>query len=594
MNPSSKILDAYAQPPAFKPYEKSSKEFRRRSMETPYNAPLTSDLQSTDPIFVIRRASKMNNASFGGSLRTREDSNSSLNLPERSASRASESTSVYATPIAEIPPSLERAMSPQQAKQEIIAAQRAASRANQRAMLFAHKNEREGVDVILADKSRIRSSRDGVNTRYSYIAADGANEIDISEIVENEWRSPSRQSDDTSNAGHSAARDSTSALSHVTAESYSSALASPLTPAAYLPGYYNPKSLTSESEADAEERMAIDRVTSAPLSYDQPNDYLEQALSSRGSESNTSQGESGYPDGIDQRLERVLSKVRKGTASPGPAGVASALRSRQQASGVVPDESASSNGRSSSHADSGRSTPMTVTRMASFGSDRGPSYVSQMMRARSGSAASNGSVGRASPAPQNIDRGISSSGRSTPQPEASTPRRPPSKGHAKQPSLASIASDVSSLNSAGPSTPATTSAGNTTSTPVSSTRNDSSGSNRLAIPYREDLGIEFLMQLVEQESEPWRSIRTESPSVAAALNGDSSFPRLNPSLAAVYDGRRQKLDDLDLVGLSLNAVFQRGSFKANLSHFSAPGPTAQSGHECQLTTLVRKICKVDN
>lgn len=529
-------------------------------METPHSAPSAADLQVTDPVFVIRKATRTPTSSYPGSLRSREDSNNSLvAASERSASRASESASVYATPIAEIPPSLERAMSPQQAKQEIIAAQRAASRANQRAMLSAHKNDSQGVDVVLSDRSMIRSSREGVNMRYSYIAADGANEVDISEIVENEWRGDSRQDINKSSGAQTAARDSPSAMSHWTAESYTSALTSPLTPVAYIPGHYNAKAGSSDNEHEAEERMAIERVASAPLSYDQPNDYLELALTNRrDGEPSTGSSISGRSDGIDQRLERVLSKVRKGTTGPaGPAGVASALRNRQQQQpGNGNDELGPGSGRSSVPADSGRSTPATITRMGSAASDRGPSYVSQMMRARSGSATSTVSSGRASPGPHILERLGSSSARSTPQPEAppssgsSTPRRVPSKGHVKRPSLASIPSDSSSARSASPSTPATTSAGNTTSTPVSSTRNDSSTSHRIAIPYRDDFGLDFLMNLVDMESRPERSMRTESPGVLQILRGEYDFPQLTPSLAAVYDGPRRKLDDLDTVSIA--------------------------------------------
>ena len=80
----------------------------------------------------------------------------------------------------------------QLSRQEIIAAQRKASRANQRAILSAQANLEHGVDILLPDKATIRSSRIGGTggaadmIRYSYIEPDGET-YDISEIMEEEW-----------------------------------------------------------------------------------------------------------------------------------------------------------------------------------------------------------------------------------------------------------------------------------------------------------------------------------------------------------------------------------------------------------------------
>lgn len=77
----------------------------------------------------------------------------------------------------------------QPSKQEIIAAQRAAKSANQRAMLTAQQNSSRGVDVHLPGNAVIRSSRYEVDDRmrYSYVEPDGET-YDISDIVEAEWR----------------------------------------------------------------------------------------------------------------------------------------------------------------------------------------------------------------------------------------------------------------------------------------------------------------------------------------------------------------------------------------------------------------------
>jgi hypothetical protein len=77
----------------------------------------------------------------------------------------------------------------QPSRQEIIAAQRAATRANQRAILSAQSNSERGVDIVLQDNAMLRSSRYDADDkmRYSYVEPDGET-YDISDIVEEEWR----------------------------------------------------------------------------------------------------------------------------------------------------------------------------------------------------------------------------------------------------------------------------------------------------------------------------------------------------------------------------------------------------------------------
>ena len=73
--------------------------------------------------------------------------------------------------------------------QEIIAAQRAASKANQKALISAQANEAQGVDVVLPARGTLRSSRqmepNGEIIRYSYIDDEGET-YDISELLEEE------------------------------------------------------------------------------------------------------------------------------------------------------------------------------------------------------------------------------------------------------------------------------------------------------------------------------------------------------------------------------------------------------------------------
>jgi hypothetical protein len=77
----------------------------------------------------------------------------------------------------------------QLSRQELIAAQRAASRANQKSILSAQTNSVRGVDVLLPGNAMLRSSRydSGDKMRYSYVEPDGET-YDISDIVEEEWQ----------------------------------------------------------------------------------------------------------------------------------------------------------------------------------------------------------------------------------------------------------------------------------------------------------------------------------------------------------------------------------------------------------------------
>lgn len=173
MSPSSKLLDAYTSPPAFKPMERSTPEQKRRSREWSYNSGNTTDILPTDPVFVLRRSGRPNELS-------RIDAPKGV-IQQQQALAAT-------APRVEINDA-RNALSPQ----EIIAAQRAASRANQRAIISAQTNQSQGIDVVLPDRGTLRSSRlleptGGEVVRYSYIDDDGET-YDISELLEEEWGS---------------------------------------------------------------------------------------------------------------------------------------------------------------------------------------------------------------------------------------------------------------------------------------------------------------------------------------------------------------------------------------------------------------------
>lgn len=129
LSPGQRLLDVYRTPPLLKTVD------RRASRDVS-----AADVGGDDPVFLLTRAS-------GG--------------PQRSPTTA-----------------------------EIIQRQRAELRANQSAIISAQANADRGVDVLLADRTMLRSSRifnEGEEqVRYSYISSDGET-FDVSQYVHEEW-----------------------------------------------------------------------------------------------------------------------------------------------------------------------------------------------------------------------------------------------------------------------------------------------------------------------------------------------------------------------------------------------------------------------
>ncbi|KAF9233531.1 hypothetical protein BU15DRAFT_90308 [Melanogaster broomeanus] len=140
LSPSSRVVDAYPRPPTFRRVQ----EGKRRSIDSTMLLGNLEDISPTDPIFILRR--------------------SSLSSDQVTS------------------PSDETPHKPRQlSRQEIIAAQRAASREKQRAILSTQTNAVRGVDLFLPGNAMIRSSR------YDSGRHDGES-IDVSDIIEQELR----------------------------------------------------------------------------------------------------------------------------------------------------------------------------------------------------------------------------------------------------------------------------------------------------------------------------------------------------------------------------------------------------------------------
>jgi hypothetical protein len=132
-------------------------------------------------VFVLRRATAYRNST------SRRRSSAPLDeIALQQLHMYRESTSSYNSD-AQAP--IDESKLKQPSRQEIIAAQRAATRATQRAIVSAQTNSVRGMDVLLPGNAMLRSSRydAGDRMRYSYVEPDGET-YDISDVVEQEWR----------------------------------------------------------------------------------------------------------------------------------------------------------------------------------------------------------------------------------------------------------------------------------------------------------------------------------------------------------------------------------------------------------------------
>ncbi|SCZ94054.1 BZ3500_MvSof-1268-A1-R1_Chr6-1g08390 [Microbotryum saponariae] len=172
LHSSSKLIDAYPIPPLLKSYDRTSREFRRRSVDATLILGSEQDLQPTDPVFVLRRAAYRGPASRGvGPIPVTIDE-----LEERQQKRAFAEHQTASDPRApsssgHSPTSVSTSSTTQQA----------------RSLLSARQNDEQGVDIAIPERGTIRSIRaDGGRVRYSFIGPNGQS-TDISDLVDREF-----------------------------------------------------------------------------------------------------------------------------------------------------------------------------------------------------------------------------------------------------------------------------------------------------------------------------------------------------------------------------------------------------------------------
>lgn len=193
LTPNSKVIDAFPRPPTYRAMAFSNP--KRRSVDSAQLLGSLDDVSPEDPVFILRRAIAYR-ATSRHRLSAPLDEIALQHMQRNSAASSSAGSDSTVGPAEDA-----RSQTSQSSKQAIIAAQRAATRASQRAILSAQANESRGLDVALPGGGIVRSLRGEVDNRmrYSYVEPDGET-YDISNIVEEEWRSevgPTTKADNT-------------------------------------------------------------------------------------------------------------------------------------------------------------------------------------------------------------------------------------------------------------------------------------------------------------------------------------------------------------------------------------------------------------
>lgn len=177
------MLEAFNHPPAFKVVDRRSSDFRRRSADALQLLGSMDDIQADDPCFILRRAVGLRPTNQARSkLATSLDEVALQQFHRESAASDSSQLSSNSSFVNKY-----HGQSTKMSRQEIITAQREASRATQQAIISAQMNAEQGVDILLPDRGTLRSTRNPDSSmRYSFIHPDGERS-DISNIVEEEW-----------------------------------------------------------------------------------------------------------------------------------------------------------------------------------------------------------------------------------------------------------------------------------------------------------------------------------------------------------------------------------------------------------------------
>ncbi|KIK96986.1 hypothetical protein PAXRUDRAFT_137204 [Paxillus rubicundulus Ve08.2h10] len=436
LSPSSRAVDAYLRPPTFRRVQ----EGKRRSIDSTLLLGNVEDVSPEDPTFILRRAISYRTSSSRHRMSAPLDEIALQHL--RDSISSSSLSSDQATS-----PSDEVTYKPRQlSRQEIIAAQRVASREKQRAILSAQTNSVRGVDVLLPGNAMIRSSRydSGDKVRYSYVR-DGEC-IDVSDIIEQE----------------------------------------------------------------------LHETSGAPK-----NDLLEDIF-----------GKNKYKDGMNEKLDRVLSKIKDECLH---VQYAIAKSKSDQSDGL---DSAGSTSSSSQYSvddlttrGEGRTTPTPLA---------GANYVGTGTR-RAASPLSD--IGSRTPTPTAGDVRHATRTRSTTPPSKSAS----SSSHSyRQPSIASVMSDISTYATPTAQLVSPVEQQHPSNSPVPKTP-----VKRPYIP-NDDFGVSQMMAIIEIAGTVIRAQEPPLHPVEEMLFGRSvEVQKLHPDIREIYSGAFHQLDEMDKVRVQI-------------------------------------------
>lgn len=299
VNLISKVLDAYVVPPLFRPADRTSKEARRRSQEYhPFVLGTLQDLQPSDPIFSLRRATSHHPTRRDTSGRSSNSHGLANAVVDEAGTSHTRKSSTSSAPISSHPThsnplsppfsnanSLNNKLLATPESTGLLDDNLVSSSPPQMRVLSSNPNVEEGLDIHLVNHATIRSKLlygNGDDSppryRYCYIEPSGE-EFDISHLVEMEatrryyprgmgskisqpFRSSSRSN--TIDSHYSHAMRSSRATSPVTEDEYASA---PESPGSTI----GPPSVASTLDQDAlrDDESAIEALRSTDLRIDE-------------------------------------------------------------------------------------------------------------------------------------------------------------------------------------------------------------------------------------------------------------------------------------------------------------------------------------
>ncbi|KDE02946.1 hypothetical protein, variant [Microbotryum lychnidis-dioicae p1A1 Lamole] len=531
LHSSSKLIDAYPIPPLLKSYDRTSREFRRRSVDATLILGSEQDLQPIDPVFILRRAAYRGPASRGvGPIPVTIDE-----LEERQQKRAFAEQQTASDPRA-----------PSSSGHSPTSASTSSTTQQARSLLSARQNDEQGVDIAIPERGTIRSIRaNGGRVRYSFIGPNGQS-TDISDLVDREFAPAAPAATTQSGSLHPGLGDrsfsqASKATNHTMTDS---------------------ESFHTAKDSDSIYSTGTGNASSSTLN-------AVQATEASDEESNALRALRSTDIRIDTSVASPVSTspaLRSPTFNSRPLGAASALRQAATAS-------------HSPRVASPLGTQETDDVLqGAFGSRRAmsPAFNESLQERLDRVLAKvkeDKLRGRVSPALRppswatEHQRGLS--GSSTPTVRAVSPTggtnvRLSPGGQVGSPSIDQVFSLGSATSSQAPSTSATptltTQSARSTNTPTNPTPNPTTTAPNGALYYHDDFGLDTMFTLINEEA---RSMTKRKPRTSSLKRPQGHEALFGPSLRdldlseetmAMYAPQTRRLDELEK---RLDALFLR-------------------------------------